>query len=111
MNYSKYASSLVRLTVHWLCHFDRVLLLDTQKSDVGHPNEGPLFTGPELDHGALLWGLRGCVEVGKAHAPKVGSQADEYVPTETERGSSGVNHTSGGRLNQVAGRKCLRPLA
>ena len=63
-----------------LSHLDGRLLVDAEKGDIGHADEGPLLVGPEHDDGSSLRGLGRHVKVGEANAPQVGSQADEDVP-------------------------------
>lgn len=68
---------------------DGGLLVDAQEGDVRHPDEGPPLAGPELDHGALLRGLRRSVEVGKTHTAQVRRQTDQDVPGEGEERNGG----------------------
>lgn len=63
-----------------LGHLDGRLLVDAEKGNVGHADEGPFLVGPEHDDGSSLRGLGRDVKVGEANAPQVGSQADEDVP-------------------------------
>ncbi|ETE61176.1 Sodium/potassium/calcium exchanger 2 [Ophiophagus hannah] len=49
------------------------LLVSTEESDIGHPDECPLLTGPELDDGALFGDLGDSIKVGKADAAQIPS--------------------------------------
>lgn len=54
--------------------------MSTEESDVGHPDECPLLTGPELDDGALFGDLGDSIKIGKADAAQVSCNTDEDVP-------------------------------
>lgn len=58
-------------------------MVNTKQSYIGHSNESPLLTGPEFNHRALLWSFRGCIKVSEAHTAKIGGQADQNVPTDS----------------------------
>lgn len=69
----------------WSRHLDGLLVVNTKQGYIGHTNEGPLLTGPEFNHRALLWSFRGCIEISEAHTAKVGGQTDQNVPTNSNR--------------------------
>lgn len=67
-----------------LSNLDSGLLMNTEKINVGHTNEGPFLVWPEHDDRSTLRSLSCNVKVGEANATQVGSQTNENVPVKAK---------------------------